>query len=161
MRKNLSGHFSEKIVEQALGPLGHNTDTQSRTTFEDGRFTKTDLIIKDMKVPVILGRGEGMGAPAGGSIAIEVKCGRASYLYSQKEHMVFQSGGHQRANASMTICSRDIKELTPEQEEELREALRNAGSPLIGMLPTKDEIDKVCWEMVTGSNANNGGIHEN
>ena len=102
-----------------------------------------------------------MSAPVGGSIAIEVKCGRASYLYSQKDHMVFQSGGHQEASASMTICSRDIKDLTPEQEEELREALRSAGSPLIGMLPTKDEIDKACWDMVTGSNANNGGTHEN
>lgn len=161
IRRNLSGYFSEKIVEQALSPLGHKADTQARTTFEDGRFTKTDLIIEDLKVPVIIGRGEGMSAPAGGSIAIEVKCGRASYLYSQKDHMVFQSGGHQEANASMTVCSRDIKDLTPEQEEEMREALRSAGSPLIGMLPTKDEIDKACWDMVTGSNANNGGNHEN
>jgi len=161
IRRNLSGYCGEKIVEQALSPLGHKADTQARTTFEDGRFTKTDLIIEDLKVPVILGRGEGMSAPAGGSIAIEVKCGRASYLYSQKDHMVFQSGGHQEANASMTVCSRDIKDLTPEQEEELREALRSAGSPLIGMLPTKDEIDKACWDMVTGSNANNGGTHEN
>jgi len=161
IRRNLSGYCGEKIVEQALSPLGHKTDTQAQTTFEDGRFTKTDLIIEDLKVPVILGRGEGMSAPAGGSIAIEVKCGRASYLYSQKDHMVFQSGGHQEANASMTVCSRDIKDLTPKQEEELREALRSAGSPLIGMLPTKDKIDKACWDMVTGSNVNNGGTHEN
>jgi hypothetical protein len=155
IRRNLSGYCGEKIVEQALSPLGRKADTQARTTFEDGRFTKTDLIIEDLKMPVILSRGRGMSASAGGSIAIEVKCGRASYLYSQKDHMVFQSGGHQEAKASMTVCSRDIKDLTPEQEEELREALRNAGSPLIGMLPTKDEIDKACWEMVTGSNANN------
>ena len=161
IRRNLSGYCGEKIVEQALSPLGHKADTQARTTFDDGRFTKTDLIIEDLKVPVILGRGEAMNAPAGGSIAIEVKCGRASYLYSQKDHMVFQSGGHQEANASMTICSRDIKDLTPEQEEGLRGALRNAGSPLIGMLPKKDEIDKACWDMVTGSNANNRGTHEN
>ncbi len=161
VRRNLSGYFGEKIVEQALSPLGHKVDTQARTTFEDGRFTKTDLIIKDLKVPVILGRGEGMSTPAGGSIAVEVKCGRASYLYSQKEHMVFQSGGHQEANASLTVCSRDIKDLTPEQEENMREALRSAGSPLIGMLPTKDEIDKACWDMVNGSNANIGGTHEN
>lgn len=160
IRRNLSGYCGEKIVEQALSPLGHKADTQAWTTFEDGRFTKTDLIIEDLKVPVILGRGVGMSAPAGGSIAIEVKCGRASYLYSQKDHMVFQSGGHQEANASMTVCSRDIKDLNPEQEEGLREALRNAGSPLIGMLPTKDEIDKACWDMVTDSNANNGGTHE-
>ncbi|MDD7984704.1 hypothetical protein PQO01_07050 [Lentisphaera marina] len=161
IRKNLSGYCGEKIVEQALSPLGYKVDTQSRTTFDDGRFTKTDLIIEDLKVPVILGRGEGMSAPVGGAIAIEVKCGRASYLYSQKDHMVFQSGGHQEANAAMTICSRDVKDLTPEQEEELREALRRAGSPLIGMLPTKDEIDKACWDIVTGSNTNKGGKHEN
>jgi hypothetical protein len=161
IRRNLSGYCGEKIVEQALRPLGHKIDTQARTTFEDGRFTKTDLIIEDLKVPVIIGRGEGMSATAGGSIAIEVKCGSPSYLYSQKDHMVFQSGGHQEANASMTVCSRDIKDLTPEQEEELREALRSAGSPLIGMLPTKDEIDKACWNMVNGSNANNGENHEN
>ncbi|WP_313044329.1 hypothetical protein [Acinetobacter sp.] len=161
IRRNFSGYCGEKIVEQALSPLGHKFDTQARTIFEDGRFTKTDFIIEDLKVPVILGHGEGMSAPVGGSIAIEVKCGRASYLYSQKDHMVFQSGGHQQANASITVCSRDIKDLTPEQEKKLREALRGAGSPLIGMLPTKDEIDKACWDIVTGSNENNGGAHEN
>ena len=120
IRQNLSGYCGEKIVEQAMSPLGHKVDTQAITTFESGKFTKTDL-----------------------------------------NHMVFQSGGHQKTNASMTVCSRDIKDLTPEREEELRKALRNAGSPLIGMLPTKDEIDKACWETVTGSNTNIGGIHEN
>lgn len=161
IRRNLSGYCGEKIVEHGLSPLGHKSDTQARTTFEDGRFTKTDLLIEDLKVPVILGRGKGMSASAGGSIAIEVKCGRASYLYSEKDHMVFQSGGHQEASASVTICSRDIKDLTPKQEEELREALRNAGSPLLGVLPAKDEIDKACWEMVTGTNMNNGDDYEN
>lgn len=161
IRRNLSGYCGEKIVEQAFSPLGHKADTQARTIFKDGRYTKTDLIIEDLKVPVILGRGEGMSASVGGSIAIEVKCGRASYLYSQKDHMVFQSGGHQEANASITVCSRDIRDLTPEQEEELREALRSAGSPLLGMLPIKDEIDKACWDIVTGSTENNGGAHEN
>lgn len=156
IRRNLSGYCGEKIVEQALSPLGRKVDTQARTTFENGRFTKTDLIIRDLKVPVILGRGAGNSAPAGGAIAIEVKCGQAAYLYSQKDHMVFQSGGHQESNASMTVCSRDIKDLTPEQEEELREALRRAGSPAIGMLPKKAEIDRACWNTVTNSGAHNG-----
>ncbi|MBF0314278.1 MAG: hypothetical protein HQK52_12745 [Oligoflexia bacterium] len=160
MRKNLSGHCAEKIVEHALAPLGCKVSKQSRTTFEDGRSTKTDLVIEDLKVPVILGRGEGMSAASGGSIAIEVKCGSGSYLYSEKDHMVFQSKGHQKADTSMTICSRDIKDLTPEKEEELRDALREAGSPLIGMLPRKDEIDQACWKVITGSNAK-GEIHEN
>ena len=160
IRKNLSGYVGEKIVEQALGPLGHKVNTQSRTSFADGKYTKTDLVIEDLKAPVILGRGAGMGAPIGGSIAVEVKCGRASYLDSQKEHMVFQSAGHQHTNASMVICSRDIKDLTPEREKELRDALRDAGSPLIGMLPRKDEIDKVCWEIVAAPNAKPGGKDE-
>jgi len=161
IRRNLSGYCGEKIVEHSLGPLGHSIDTQARTTFEDGRYTKTDLIIGNLKVPVILGRGEGMSAPAGGSIAIEVKCGKASYLYSQKDHMIFQSGGHQHADASMTVCTRDVKDLPRDQEQELRDDLRNAGSPLIGMLPTKDEIDKACWDLVNRSSETNGGNHEN
>ena len=160
MRRNLSGYCGEKIVEHALSQLGEKTETQSRTTFEDGRYTKTDLVIKELRNPVILGRGEGMSAPAGGSIAIEVKCGKSSYLYSEKDHMVFQSAGHKNADASMTICSRDIKNLTPQQEQELRDALREAGSPIIGMLPEKDEIDKACWETVTQPHLKAGGSHE-
>jgi len=149
IRSNMSGAFGESIVEYALKPLGNKSNTQARMTFKDGRYTKTDLIIEDIKAPVILGRGEGMSTPIGGDIAVEVKCGKAAYLYSQKDHMVFQSKGHQASTASMTICSRDIKDLTPEKEKEIREALRQAGSPLIGMLPNKEEIDKICWELVT------------
>ncbi len=161
MRKNLSGYFSERIVEQALAPLGSKSDTQAFTTFDDGTFTKTDLIISNLKAPIILGKGEGMSAPAGGSIAIEVKSGKASYLYEQKDHMVFQSGGHQQADASVTICSRDIKDLAPKKEDVVREALKAAGSPLIAMLPPKSEIDKTCWEIVTGSYVNDGEQDEN
>lgn len=161
IRRNMSGYFSEKIVEKAFSPLGQKTDTQAKTIFDNGRFTKTDLIIEGLKVPVILGRGEGMSAPVNGSIAIEVKCGRASYLYSQKNHMVFQSKGHQKSTASMTVCSRDIKELDYEKEEELRALLRDSGSPLIGMLPMKDEIDKACWDIVSAINPKMGSYHEN
>lgn len=150
IQRNLSGLYGEKMVSQALSPLAENVNTQARTTFEDGKYTKTDLILEGLKVPIILGRGKGMAAPAGGSLAIEVKCGQAAYLYNQKGHMIFQSGGHQGSSASLTICSRDIKDLTPEQEEELRNALRQAGSPLIGLLPRKDEIDQACWEAVLG-----------
>jgi len=160
IRRHLSGYCGEKLVEQALKPLGATVTTQARTVFEDGRFTKTDLVIENLKAPVILGQGKGMGAPAGGSIAIEVKCGQASYLYAQKDHMVFQAGGHRKADASMTVCSRDIKDLTPEQEEELREALRKAGSPLIGMLPKKEDLDQACWQAVNGYAADNGETHE-
>lgn len=161
VRRHLSGYCGEKIVEKALGPLAGSVSTQSKTRFADGRYTKTDLVLQDLNVPVILGRGAGMSAPKGGSIAIEVKCGGTAYLLGQQDHMIFQSGGHQQANASMTICSRDIKKLPQEKQDQLREALRQSGSPLIGMLPEKAEIDKACWLLVTEEQQNSGGADEN
>lgn len=148
--RGLSGLYAERLVEYAMRPLGGRINTQSSTSFENGNLTRTDLIVEGLKEPVIFGQGEGMGAVAGGSLAAEVKCGRAPYLFAQREHMVFQSRGHLEASASMTICSRDIKDLSPEQEKELRTALREAGSPLVGMLPRKDEIDEACWGLVEG-----------
>ena len=144
-RIHLSGEFAEQMARHALAPLGGRVETQGRTFIDDnGRYTKTDLLVTDLRVPVILGRGESMGAPAGGSMAFEVKCGKADYLYSQKDHMVFQAEGHKQATAHCTLCSRDIHDLPPEKEKELRDTLREAGSPLVGMLPRKNDIDQSC-----------------
>jgi len=144
-RIHLSGEFAEQMARHALAPLGGGIESQGRTFVGDnGRYTKTDLLVKDLRVPVILGRGEGMGAPVGGSMAFEVKCGKADYLYSQKDHMVFQAEGHKQAVAHCTLCSRDIHDLPPEKEKELRDTLREAGSPLVGMLPRKNDIDQSC-----------------
>lgn len=148
-RIHLSGEFGEQIARHALAPLGGRIETQGRTFVGDnGRYTKTDLLITDLRVPVILGRGEGMGAPVGGSMAFEVKCGKAEYLYSQKDHMVFQAEGHKQADAQCTLCSRDIHDLPPEKENELRDTLRDAGSPMVGMLPSKNEIDQSCLDFI-------------
>ena len=81
-------------------------------------------------------------------MAFEVKCGKAQYLYSQMEHMVFQSEGHKQADAQCTLCSRDIQDLSPEKQKELRDTLREAGSPMVGMLPRKNEIDKSCLDFI-------------
>ena len=144
-RIHVSGEFAELMARHALAPLGGGIETQGRTFVGDnGRYTKTDLLVKDLGVTVILGRGEGMGAPVGGSMAFEVKCGKADYIYSQKNHMVFQAEGHKQAVAHCTLCSRDIHDLPPEKEKELRDTLREAGSPLMGMLPRKNEIDQSC-----------------
>ena len=148
-RIHLSGAFGEQMARYALAPLGGKIETQGRTFVGDGgRYTKTDLIVTDLRVPVVLGRGEGMGAPVGGSMAFEVKCGKAEYLYSQKDHMVFQAEGHKQADAQCTLCSRDIHDLSSEKEKELRDALRDAGSPMVGMLPSKNEIDQSCLGFV-------------
>jgi len=145
----LCGAYAEQLARYALAPLGGKIETQGRTFVGDGgRYTKTDLIVTDLRVPLVLGRGEGMGAPVGGSLACEVKCGKADYLYAQRDHMLFQAQGHKHADARCTLCSRDIHGLPPEKEKELRDALRAVGSPLVGMLPMKNEIDQSCLEFI-------------
>jgi len=149
-RIHLCGEFGEQMARHALAPLGGRIETQGRTFVGDnGRYTKTDLLVTDLRVPVILGRGEGMGTSVGGSMAFEVKCGKADYLYSQKDHMVFQAEGHKQADAQCTLCSRDIHDLPPDKEKELRDTLREAGSPLVGMLPRKNEIDQSCLNFIS------------
>ena len=91
-----------------------------------------------------------MGAREGGNLAIEVKTGKSQYIYSQKEHMILQSEGHKNSQVSCTICSKDIKDLSIEKETELRDSLKKAGSPLLGMLPKKEELDDVCIKFVLG-----------
>ena len=148
-RIHLSGEFGEQIARHALAPMGGRIETQGRTFVGDnGRYTKTDLLVTGLRAPIVLGRGAGMAAPVGGSMAFEVKCGKAAYLYSQKDHMVFQAEGHKQADAQCTLCSRDIHDLPPEKEKELRDALREAGSPMVGMLPTKNEIDQSCLAFI-------------
>ena len=156
---NISGEYAEKLVAYALSPLGKVT-TQNRTYFEDGRYTKTDILVTDLKNNVILGKGEGRFAPVGGSIAAEVKTGQASYIASQKEHMEFQAGGHQTASCSVVFCSRDIKDLSENKEDEVRSALKNAGSPIFATLPRKEEIDAAVWDTIiniANGSAKDGG----
>jgi len=148
-RQHLCGEFAEQMVRYALAPLGACIETQGRTFVGDnGRYTKTDILVTGLKVPVILGRGDGMGAPVGGSMAFEVKCGKAEYLYAQKDHMIFQAEGHKQADAQCTLCSRDIHDLSEEKQKELRDALHAAGSPMVGMLPRKNEIDQSCLDFI-------------
>lgn len=148
MRKNFSGYTVEKLAEQALKSLGHNLETQVRSEVENGKLTIVDMKISNLRASVVLGRGERMYASQGESIAVELKSGRAEYLYSQKDHMIFQAAGHESSQASMVVCTRDVKDLSEEKEKELRDALRKAGSPLIGMLPRKAEIDLACWQLI-------------
>ena len=146
-RINGSGELAERIVAAAFRPFG-DVSTQARTVFDDGRYTKTDLVVRNLRVPVILGRGDRAFAPKGGSLALEVKAGRASYLRSQGDHLVFQAGGHRAANASATICTADIHDLPDAEERELRDRLRTAGSPMLGMLPRKRDIDRALYEAI-------------
>lgn len=149
VRSTGTGAFAELWAERALGCYAQQTETQARTYFDGGRYTKTDLILKGLKEPLILGKGQGMYAPKGGSLALEIKCGCKEYLAQQMEHMVFQAGGHQQCDASFTLTTRDILNLSEEKQQEMRDALQHAGSPIIGMLPNKAEMDDTCMKLVS------------
>jgi len=145
----MAGDFGEQLARHALAPLGGKIETQRRTVVGDGgKYTKTDLLITSLRVPVIFGRGTNMWAPVGGALACELKCGKPDYLYKEKDHMVFQAAGHKQADARCTLVSRDIHDLPPEKEKDLRDTLREAGSPIVGMLPYKNEIDQSCLEFI-------------
>jgi hypothetical protein len=151
MSRNLSGELAEKLVKNAFGPLGTDVETHVRYEIKNGKITFTDIVISGLKEPVILGKGAGMAAPKGGAIAIEVKTGHKRYLKEQKEHMETQAEGHKQADASVVLCSRNIKDLSPEEEAELRAALKASGSPILAMLPEKDDIDGSLWAAIQGA----------
>lgn len=150
IRKNMAGRLAEEIVRGAFVPFGRSVDTQARTTFCDGTYTKTDLIVHNLVAPIILGRGEGMGAREGGDLGVEVKAGSGSYILSQKEHLQFQAQGHAACQVSCTICTRDICTVSGDAENSLRQVMHDSGSPVIGMLPYKKELDDICIEFVFG-----------
>lgn len=148
IKKNMVGRLCEEIVIRTFKPLSTRIVTQGRETLPDGSYTKVDLLVYGLTNPLILGRGEGMGAREGGSLGIEVKSGQGKYLYSQLEHMEKQAIGHNGCDMSCVICTRDINDISPERQKELRDRLRAAGSPMIGMLPRKNELDAACIDFV-------------
>lgn len=148
IKKNMVGRLCEEIVIRSFKSISTRIMTQTRESLPDGRYTKIDMVVYGLINPLILGRGEGMGAREGGSLAVEVKSGHSSYLYQQLNHMQDQAFGHQKSDVSCVICTRDIHDLPLEKENELREKLREAGSPIIGMLPRKDNLDSRCINFV-------------
>lgn len=153
IKKNMVGKLCEDMTIIAFRPLADKIITQRVEALEDGSYTKIDLVAQGLKNPVVLGKGEGMGAREGGSLAIEVKSGHSGYLYSQLEHMCKQAEGHQKSNASCVICTADIHDLPAEKEAELRRRLEDAGSPIIGMLPKKQVLDQACIDFIRGLKA--------
>ncbi len=147
-RINVSGAYSELLAKEAFTPLFDHIETQRRTVMENGRYTKSDIVATGARAPIILGRGERLYVPKGGSLGVEVKSGKSNYLRQQTGHMQTQAFGHQDCSASLTLCSRDLHDLERSQEGDLRDALRASGSPLVAALPLKDDIDRLCWELV-------------
>lgn len=144
IKKNIVGRLSEELVIRSFAPMGGRVETQGRYYLEDGSYTKADMILYDLKEPLILGKGSGMGAQKGGNLGIEVKSGYKGYLYAQLSHMEKQAKGHSKCDISCTVCTRDITDLPQDKEELLRAKLKEAGSPMMGMLPYKAQLDEDC-----------------
>lgn len=155
IKKNIVGRLCEELVTRSFSPLGEKVETQGIYYLENGTYTKADMILYGLKEPLILGRGEGMGTTAGGNLGIEVKSGKKEYIFEQLTHMEKQAKGHSQCDLSCTVCSRDIKDLPAEKEQLLRSRLREAGSPILGMLPRKAELDKDCIDFVKAKVENN------
>lgn len=148
IKRNIVGRLCEELVIRTFLPMGTSIETQHREDFPDGTYTKVDMLLHGLKQPLILGKGEGMGAREGGNLGIEVKAGHKEYIYGQLSHLEKQARGHKYCDISCTVCSRDIKDLSPDREAALREKVREAGSPMMGMLPYKDDLDRECIEFV-------------
>lgn len=148
IKKNIVGRLCEELVIWTFLPMGTSIETQHRENLPDGSYTKVDMILHGLKQPLVLGKGEGMGAREGGTLGIEVKAGHKEYIYSQMPHLEKQAQGHKMCDVSCTVCTRDIKDLSPDREANLREKVRGAGSPMLGMLPYKDDLDRDCIDFV-------------
>ncbi len=148
VKRTTAGLWSEHFVREALAPLAPSVTAQRRTTTLDGDTTVTDLVLREVTHSVVLGRGEGRFVPAGGSLAVEVKARRPHGLLAEADHLASQVSGHREESASLVIVTRDIHELETDRAGELRGLVRGAGSAVWALLPRKEEIDQLCWDLV-------------
>jgi len=148
LQSSFAGEAGERIVQAALSPLAEKTSSSVRKDLSTGSYTKVDGTYEGLKVPLVLGRGEGMGAPEKGSFANEVKWGRAEYIWDQRDHMATQAEGHQHYDTSVTLCSRNFHDLPADRQQALRDKLREAESPLLVILPRKEELDQACIDVM-------------
>lgn len=150
-RKNMAGRLGEAMIRDGLSPFANEVNVQVHCNLTDGRYTKIDMAMENLRLPMVFGRGEGMGAREGGNVAIEVKTGQTAYLKAQKEHIATQVSAHKAYDVSLVICTRDIHDMNCNQEKNLRDDVRDADSRLLGMLPHKARIDGVVWNFLERS----------
>lgn len=157
-RRNMAGLLGEKIIKNGLSPFAERVDTQARQDLKDGGYTKIDIVLENLKQPMVFGRGEGMGAREGRSVAIEAKAGKENYLRQQEEHILRQVEGHKKYDVSLVLSSRDLKGMSG--EEGYRDDIRDAGSRVIGILPHKNKIDDAVWNFLTEQEYQEGEIND-
>jgi len=142
-KSNLSGQLAEHHVSDTLSPYFEKVDGQVRVDLEQGSFTKVDFHGEGARREMSF---HDQFVPEGGSLRAEVKTGQPAYLDSQVDHMKTQAEGHQSADASITITSKDV--VSVKNETLLRSELKDAGSPVYKFLPEKAAYDKAVIDLV-------------
>jgi len=143
-----AGMWGEAFAKHALSPMCGSVETQRRTTTEAGAVTITDVVLRDLKANWLIGRGPTGYAKKGSDVGLEFKLGQDGYIYSQKDHLKTQVGGHAKEGASLVIVSRDIHDLPREKSRELRDTMYQNRSYVLALLPRKEQIDQLCWDLV-------------
>jgi len=148
MEKKLQDEYAKKMADLAVKPLGDDVQVHIAYTLKDKEKTFIDVIIANLKVPVVLEEGEEAAAPEGGSVAIEIKTGRKKALKSPEEYKELWAKAN--PGASIKLCVINIKDLPPEDAEEMRAVLKSVDSPILEMLADKDNIDEALLEIIKG-----------
>lgn len=147
IRISTSGKLAERMVIDTLKPFFEGLELQQVKSVGDS-FTKVDFLGTQAKQNIVLGRGEGMSVPEGGTLAIEVKTGKPEYIRQQLDHLEFQVKGHADADASLVVTSKDVYNIPGQGEQFLRGEIKVAGSRVMAFLPEKARLDEACDKLV-------------
>jgi len=150
-RIRTAGLWGEIFTEKGFSPLALRLKTQRRTTTQDGRQTITDMVLRDLKVDYLIGKGPNGFARRGSSVSQEIKANLPGSLRAQKDHLVAQVSGHRSEAASIVVVTRDVHDLPVQDSRDLRDAMYQNGSYMLAVLPYKEQIDQLCWDLVQES----------
>ena len=145
----MTGYFAELSTRDALAPLFERVRTQIRV---EDKGTIVDATGEGAKRPIAI---SGAGSvPEGGSLAVEVKAGQYNYFLSEFRggHLLKQVDGHTKADASLVLATRDVKDafrdLPRSDRDAVRKELKDAGSQLFCVLPHKADLDRAVFRLL-------------
>ncbi|MHB1955689.1 MAG: hypothetical protein ACYCOU_18285, partial [Sulfobacillus sp.] len=114
-------------------------ETANGATYIDVRF-------EGARNPLVFGRGHAVAR--GGNLSVEVKTGQPAYLTSETRHIAErQVQGHLvEGDKSLVVVSRDVYRVADERAT--RDAMSQAGSYCMALLPEKRVMDEALLRVV-------------
>ena len=141
LRTNLAGKLGETIAKDAMGPFSNGVETHKPVHGPNG-LTYIDIRTTGARGPIILGREQGIAQ--GGNLSVEVKVGEPDYIRRQLLGHVpdVQVEGHLAlGDKSLVLVPADMRDVC--SENELRQSVRESGSYVMAVLPSKEMINRV------------------